>query len=57
MGKGTITFSDDGDEIKCEISFDPPLDVENDEATPAQWKLLSLWQQIMNQPDAEVDSE
>lgn len=57
MGKGTITFEDDGDETKCTIAFDPPLNVEQNQATPAQWKLLDVWQRIMNLGDAEVDDE
>lgn len=56
MGKGIITFSDEdnGDRIQCKIEFDPPLDLENDVATPAQIALLNKWTQLARMAD-EVD--
>ena len=52
-GRGTIIFWDEGDEIKCRVSFDPPLDLRNEDVqlTPAQQMTLEKWQILMQSAD------
>jgi hypothetical protein len=57
MGKGTIEFFDNEDgTIGGKVSFDPPLDIENNEATPAQHKLLDMWERMVDS-EGEPDDE
>lgn len=51
MGKCTITFEDDDEGIGCRVEFDPPLDLENNVATPAQLCAMEKWsQQLLADP-------
>jgi len=51
-GRGTITFEDTGyGEVNVTVAFDPPLDVENDKATPAQYMLMEKWKALIENDD------
>lgn len=52
-GKATITFYDDGDDVKCKLVFDPPIDFKNEIATPAQQVALSRFHEMLKEADYE----
>ena len=54
MGTPTIVFEDGKDgEVKASISFDPPVDVEQDIATPAQRTMMWKWQRLLELEEEE----